>query len=295
MASRTETRRAVGAAAWCPSTAAAGARARRLRRQRYGRPGRPAKHLARLARQARARTASCSSIRLRLSSVVLSALVTYLVGAPRRTRFPEYESHDDSGKRFDNGSIRSQNAREPAVANGFVSRQSQQRHSSSYARRASAWASRRRSLSPLTQPRLRECIGDGPRIRRQPRWRSDRQALARPGSVRRADRDVSKGAANPAVRRGSRDAAGGATPDATRAWLLLAEPGRELWSDGVTASLRRRTAAPAGSEKQRNRPSRSSGRELVVQEQRHLGVGDAGDRPERVAGAGGEGVAVRRR
>ena len=43
------------------------------------------------------------------------------------------------------------------------------------------------------------------------------------------------------------------------------------------------------------RPSRSSGRELVVQEQRHLGVGDAGDRPERVAGAGGEGVGVRRR
>ena len=43
------------------------------------------------------------------------------------------------------------------------------------------------------------------------------------------------------------------------------------------------------------RPSRSSGRELVVQEQRHLGVGDVGDRPERVAGAGGEGVAVRRR
>ena len=42
-------------------------------------------------------------------------------------------------------------------------------------------------------------------------------------------------------------------------------------------------------------PSRSLGRELVVQEQRHLGVGDAGDRPERVAGAGGEGVAVRRR
>jgi hypothetical protein len=36
------------------------------------------------------------------------------------------------------------------------------------------------------------------------------------------------------------------------------------------------------------------GRELVVQQQRHLGVGDAGDRPERVAGAGGGGVGVRR-
>ena len=37
------------------------------------------------------------------------------------------------------------------------------------------------------------------------------------------------------------------------------------------------------------------GRELVVEEECHLGVGDAGDRPERVAGAGGEDVGVRRR
>ena len=104
---------------------------------------------------------------------------------------PKYESHDDSGKRFDNGSIRSQNAREPAVANGFVSRQSQQRHSSSNARRASAaCAPRRRSLSPHTQPRLRECIGDIPCLASRPRHRRGARVCGRlPGSAEVADAD----------------------------------------------------------------------------------------------------------
>ena len=49
----------------------------------------------------------------------------------------------------------------------------------------------------LGQGQADKCIGDGPRVRRQPPRRSDRQARAGPGSARRADRDASKGAANP--------------------------------------------------------------------------------------------------
>ena len=58
--------------------------------------------------------------------------------------------------------------------------------------------------------------------------------------------------------------------------------------EGAANSLSAETAAA-------ERPSRALGRELVVEEECHLGVGDAGDRPERVAGAGGEDVGVRRR
>ena len=79
-----------------------------------------------------------------------------------------------------------------------------------------------------------------------------------------------------------------------RTWPVLAEPGRDVWPDGdLLTEAYDSSACPV--RQAGERPSRSSGRELVVQEQRHLGVGDAGDRPERVAGAGGEGVTVRRR
>lgn len=137
-------------------------------------------------------------------------------------------------------------------------------------------------------------LGDGQRVRRQPRRRSDRRARARSGSVRRDDRDAAKGAAN--------------SLSAETAAKSLEGRRDTLRARGASRRTRPRVVARRGDcpievsdssacpvREAAERPSRCSGRELVVQEQRHLGVGDAGDRPERVAGAGGEGVGVRRR
>ena len=142
--------------------------------------------------------------------------------------------------------------------------------------------------------RIGDRIGDGPRVRRQPLRRSDRQARARPASTRRDPRDARKGAANsPSAEIAAKLLEGDARRYAHVAAPRRSQPGAVARRGDCLAEASDSSACPVRSAAERL--SRSLGRELVVEEQRHLGVGDAGDRPERVAGAGGEDVGVRRR